>query len=171
MYLLDNLKFDPAVQRTVGDVQYPLGWFLDPSERALIGVLEVDDPVYPDDNLFTTSENPDGTLTATARTPEEIAQRAANAAASFQASSVQQTQTRLDTFARTRGYDGILSACTYASSSVPKFAAEGLYAVNARDMTWAALYTLMASVQAGTAPMPTGFADVEPLLPVLGWPL
>lgn len=80
------------------------------------------------------------------------------------------TQKRLDDFARTRNYDGILSACTYATSSVPKFTAEGQYAVDARDNTWATLYAFMADVQAGLQPMPTGFADVEPFLPSLNWP-
>jgi len=81
------------------------------------------------------------------------------------------TQARLDTFARTRNYDNILSAATYATSTVPKFTAEGQYAVEARDSTWAALYQIMAEVQAGTRPMPESFADVEPLLPVLEWPV
>jgi hypothetical protein len=79
-------------------------------------------------------------------------------------------QKRLDDFARTRGYDNILSACTYATSTVPKFKAEGQYCVNARDNTWATLYTILAEVQAGTRPMPSGYADIEPLLPVLEWP-
>jgi hypothetical protein len=83
---------------------------------------------------------------------------------------VKQTQARLDDFARTRNYDGILSACTYASSSVPKFAAEGQYCVDARDNTWATLYTILGEVQAGTRPVPGGFADIEPDLPVLVWP-
>lgn len=91
-------------------------------------------------------------------------------AQALQDSIVQQTQQRLDDFARTRNYDGILSACTYATSAVPKFAAEGQYAVQARDATWAALYQFMADVQAGTQPVPTGFEDVEPLLPPLAWP-
>ena len=86
-----------------------------------------------------------------------------------QAEIVLATQARLDDFAKTRGYDGILSACTYATSSVPKFMREGQDAVNARDATWAALYTIMGQVQAGDLPMPSGFADVEPLLPVLEW--
>ena len=81
-----------------------------------------------------------------------------------------ETQKHLDSFANTRNYDSILSACTYATSSMPKFAAEGQYAVSARNNTWIAIYNLMAEVQAGTKPMPTGFVDVEPLLPELVWP-
>ena len=83
---------------------------------------------------------------------------------------VQATQVRLDDFARTRSYDGILSACTYATSSVPKFQAEGQYCVVARDETWATLYTILAEVEAGVYPMPTSFADIEPGLPALVWP-
>lgn len=84
---------------------------------------------------------------------------------------VADTQKRLDLWAATRNYDGILSACTYATSSVPKFAAEGQAAVNARDVTWSALYAVLADVQSGARPMPSGFEDVEPLLPALEWPL
>lgn len=80
------------------------------------------------------------------------------------------TQSRLDAFAQTRNYDGILSACTYATSTVPKFQAEGQYCVEARDATWAKLYQIMAEVQAGTRPMPSGYADIEGDLPVLQWP-
>ena len=81
------------------------------------------------------------------------------------------TQARLDDFARTRNYDGILSACTYASSAITKFQTEGQYCVNARDNTWATLYTIMGEVEAGTRPMPQSFADVEADLPALAWPL
>lgn len=81
-----------------------------------------------------------------------------------------QIQARLDTFARTRNYDGILSACTYATDPNPKFAAEGQYCVNKRSETWAAAYTIIAQVQAGTRPMPSSIADIEPDLPVLQWP-
>lgn len=87
-----------------------------------------------------------------------------------QASVIAATQARLDAFAKTRNYDGILSASTYATSTVLKFAAEGQYAVDARDQTWSALYALMAEVLAGTRPMPESFAEVEPLLPNLVWP-
>lgn len=84
---------------------------------------------------------------------------------------VSATQARLDAFAQTRAYDSILSACTYSTSSVLRFAVEGQAAVNARDATWAALYALLAQVELGAVPMPASFADVEPTLPVLEWPV
>ena len=79
-------------------------------------------------------------------------------------------QLRLDTFARTRSYDGILSACTYVTSSVPKFASEAAYCVGARDATWATGYQILADVQAGERAMPT-VEDVMAELPSLQWPL
>ena len=87
-----------------------------------------------------------------------------------QAEIVTATQQRLDDFARTRNYDGILSLCTYATSTVQKFQAEGQYGVTARDATWAKLYEMLAQVEAGTRPVPGGYADIEPELPVLAWP-
>lgn len=102
---------------------------------------------------------------------EEVAANQAAAAQALQTAIINATQQRLDDFARTRNYDGILSAATYATSTIPKFAAEGQYAVQARDATWAALYQFMTDVQAGTQPVPSGFEDVESLLPVLAWPI
>lgn len=78
-------------------------------------------------------------------------------------------QQHLDTFAQTRNYDGILSAATYATSQVPKFAAEGQYAVEARDATWAKCYEIMAAVEAGSRPMPT-LDELLSELPKLVWP-
>ena len=88
----------------------------------------------------------------------------------LEAQIVSSVQARLDAFAQTRGYDGILSACTYATDPNPRFAAEGQYCVTARGNTWAVLYALLAEVQAGKRPVPADYAAVEPLLPVLGWP-
>ena len=78
-------------------------------------------------------------------------------------------QRRLDVFFQTRGYDGILSAATYATSSVLKFQAEGQYAVEARDATWAKCYEILAAVEDGTSPMPTE-AELLAELPELVWP-
>lgn len=106
-----------------------------------------------------------------ALSPEQVAINQQIAQELLQNSVVEATQQRLDTFAMTRNYDGILSAATYATSVVPKFQAEGQYAVQARDATWSKLYEVLEEVQAGTRPVPTGYADIEPLLPVLQWPL
>lgn len=102
---------------------------------------------------------------------EEQQANLAAAAKALQDNIVAATQQRLDDFARTRNYDSILSAATYATSTVPRFAVEGQYAVQARDATWAALYQFMADVQTGAQPVPSGFDDVEPLLPALAWPI
>ena len=83
---------------------------------------------------------------------------------------VQATQTRLDDFAQQRNFDGILSACSYATSTVPQFQTEGQYCVQARDATWAALYVILAQIQAGERPLPQGYADLEAQLPILAWP-
>jgi hypothetical protein len=83
---------------------------------------------------------------------------------------VSETQSRLDRFAQTRNYDGILSLCTYADSTVPQFASEGAYGRQARDATWATLYQILAEVEAGIRAVPSGYAEVEPLLPALEWP-
>jgi len=96
---------------------------------------------------------------APAPTPEQV-----------QAAFTAAIQQRLDDFARTRNYDGILSACTYATSSVPKFATEGQYCVDARDATWTAAYAILAEVLAETRPMPASIEDIEADLPALAWP-
>ena len=92
------------------------------------------------------------------KTPQEV-----------MADCVDRTQTRLDSWAHAKNYDGILSAGTYATSSIPQFKAEGQLAVDKRDATWAALYAILAEVQAETRPMPKSFSDIEGELPVLEW--
>lgn len=99
-----------------------------------------------------------------------VAANQAAKAEQIKASIVQATQARLDAFAQTRNYDDIKSASDYAGCSVPRFAAEGTYCRDARAETWAKLYEMLTEVEAGTRPMPAGFADVETELPPLVWP-
>ena len=80
-------------------------------------------------------------------------------------------QQRLDDFARTRNYDSILSACTYAASTVAKFKSEGQACVNLRAATWAAAYKVLADVQDNKRPMPISIADIEADLPAAVWPV
>lgn len=100
------------------------------------------------------------------RSSRKVVKTAEQAVAEF-STAIQQ---RLDDFARQRNYDGILSACTYATSTVPKFKTEGQACVNLRDATWAAAYQILADVQAGTRPMPASIADIEADLPAVVWP-
>jgi hypothetical protein len=88
----------------------------------------------------------------------------------IQASFVAAIQQRMDEFARTRGYDGILSACTYAASSIPKFRVEGQYCVDARDATWSAAYAILAEVMSGDRQIPSSIESIENDLPPLAWP-
>ncbi len=132
----------------------------------------------PEHNPITQAAEPSGCAWSTARQRWETTWAVRDLAADeistkqkqLEASIVQATQDRLDSFARTRNYDGILSACTYATSAVEKFQVEGQYSVAARDATWAALYDIMAEVQAGTRPVPSGYEDIEADLPELAWP-
>lgn len=99
-----------------------------------------------------------------------VAKNAVEKAQLLQDIITQATQQRLNSFARLRNYDSILSACTYATSTILKFKSEGQYCVEARDATWSKLYEILAEVQAGTRPVPAGYADIEADLPALEWP-
>lgn len=45
-----------------------------PGDRAAIGVIEVDDPVYPDPDIFDWDENEDGSLNIRPKDPERVAE-------------------------------------------------------------------------------------------------
>jgi hypothetical protein len=76
----------------------------------------------------------------------------------------------LDDKARERMYDNILSACTYATSTNPKFQAEGQACVEWRDLVWAKCYELMGQVEGGTLPQPT-VNELLDMLPTMEWPV
>ena len=79
---------------------------------------------------------------------------------------------RLDNFAKEKKYANIVSACSYATSSNPTFAAEAAYCVKMRDETYAKCYELindiLPKVQAGLRPIPE-WEEIEAQLPVLSW--
>lgn len=78
-------------------------------------------------------------------------------------------QALLDAKAREREYDGILSATTYATSTLPRFQAEGQACVAWRDAVWSRCYELMEQVDAGTLAQPT-IEELLAMLPAMEWP-
>ena len=81
----------------------------------------------------------------------------------------QLAQNMMDAKAKERNYDGIMSVCSYATSSHPKFAAEAAACVVWRDAVWATCYELLGAVRAGEMEIPSE-ADFLDLLPVFSWP-
>jgi hypothetical protein len=77
-------------------------------------------------------------------------------------------QSHLDAAAQTRGYDNIVSACSYAAAA-NAFQAEGLAYLNWRAAVWQYCYTVLANVQAGSRVAPT-VAELLTELPALVLP-
>lgn len=99
--------------------------------------------------------------------PQEIAQRQQE----IRDRITRRVQQRLDDFARTRGYDDIVSACSYATSTHAKYGPEGRYCVTAREETWDVMFSIEAQVQSGLRPIPLTYEEIESELPVLAWPV
>lgn len=78
-------------------------------------------------------------------------------------------QEKLDAFAATENYDGLLSAVSYRGSSVAKFDAEGHRAFALRDQMWLSLYDYLGKVQSGQVPVPLTVAEIEAQFPALTW--
>ena len=78
-------------------------------------------------------------------------------------------QSMLDDKAKERGYDSILSLCTYATSTAAKFAAEGQAGVSWRDEVWAKGYAILADVESGSRAIPT-VDELLAELPNFVWP-
>lgn len=101
---------------------------------------------------------PDWTWHPPAETPEQIKARLSAA-----------VQKMLDEKVKERNYDGILSACSYATSTNPKFAAEGQACVAWRDAVWDDCYVLLDRVTNGQMAVPTA-DELIAMLPKLEWP-
>lgn len=78
-------------------------------------------------------------------------------------------QAYLDKAAKERGYDGILSLCSYTTSTDLTFAAEGQAGVNFRDAVWRKCYEVLAAVEAGVRLAPSE-AELLFELPAMVWP-
>lgn len=87
----------------------------------------------------------------------------------LQAALTQAVQNHLDATARSHGYDGIMSLCTYATSSVPKFQAEGQAGVVWRDSVWLYCFGQLQAALTGQRAVPTA-EELIAELPAISWP-
>lgn len=88
------------------------------------------------------------------------------AQSNMQEACLNAVQDQLDFVARSWQYLSILSAVTYATSTVPKFKAEAEALIAWRDAVWTAAYETIAAIQAGTAQLPTSPSAFVATLPV-----
>lgn len=102
-----------------------------------------------------------------APTPEDLQEEFLQ---STQARLTNLVQGVLDAEAKTRGYESILSLCTYATSTNLRFQAEGQAGVVWRDECWALGYQLVAEVRAGQRMVPTD-EELLAMLPAMAWPV
>jgi len=77
-------------------------------------------------------------------------------------------QIHLDTIAKAKGYDSLLSACSYANSVNTTFKADGLAAVAWRDEVWVICHNYLQEVEAGTKLEPSE-QELISLLPTITW--
>lgn len=149
-----------------------------PSDHVFDGAVEVpDSPKIPPHHTRTPPPEREGHYAVMrrgwvllkGRSPADPA-KASPAREQIEAQIVADTQRHLDDFARSRGYDGMLSLCTYATSTVAQFRLEGQYGVEARDATWAKLHEIFEAAANGRRAALNSFSDVVDDLPALVWP-
>jgi hypothetical protein len=73
MYLHNGIKLEQTT--LINDVNYDISWFVraSPEQMTDLGVTYVEDPALPDSNLYTWVVNADGSITATALDPAQLA--------------------------------------------------------------------------------------------------
>lgn len=124
---------------------------LDPGIRTHLGIEEIPDPEapadYSEDFYYRTEQLAEPYVIYTRKSDEQILQIMKN-------KFLQAVQARLDDEARTKGYDSILSACSYAGAANP-FQAESQSFIVWRREVWTCCYTELLKVENGTRPMPT----------------
>ena len=77
-------------------------------------------------------------------------------------------QRHMDTTVQTRGYDNILSACSYVNTGIERFDIEGSACRDWRSTVWDKCYAILAEVKAGTREIPTE-EELISELPKLEW--
>lgn len=74
MFMLDGKKLPLDAPFTINGVQYPSNWLRlsSPEERMAVNIVELPDPVVPNEKYFIVAWNADGTITSTPRPIEDL---------------------------------------------------------------------------------------------------
>jgi hypothetical protein len=81
-----------------------------------------------------------------------------------------ETQKRLDLFAKSRNYESMLSLTTYIMSTNLEFQAEAQFALGLRDTVWTTLFQILDDIKLGNRPIPTSYDEIFVELPIFQWP-
>lgn len=146
MFKLNNQPFNVDVAQTIGDVQFPAGFFRDPEAREAHGIVEIAVQVRPDDTWYWVTDNGDGTFEAT---PKDLAALRNLAIQKVRA----QRQAALDSFPRSAGVSEVYSENLKAAQAL--LAAQG--GTLMRDGSTAQAY--LESMAAGMGITATQFAQ------------
>ena len=76
---------------------------------------------------------------------------------------------RLNDFVRSRGYDNIVSACTYLNSSITKYAIEAQRCIDLRSNIWNIGTKILDDIKTKKRPIPSSIEEIEKELPQLTW--
>ena len=74
-------------------------------------------------------------------------------------------QAALDSYAQSWGYTDLVTAASYAASTIPKYAAEAKALIAWRDSVWVWAEAYLAQVEAGTLSIPTTPAALLAAMP------
>ena len=118
-------------------------------------------------DMFSDYINDEGVLVTKLEQEEAYMDRLEEDAIKAEAKLVETTiQKILDDSSVSRGYDNIVSECSYATST-GAFGAEAQKTVNWRDAVWTYVFQVQADVMAGTMPKPT-LEELVDGLPIRG---
>lgn len=129
-------------------IQHPGILLRDPAFRAQHNIEEIPDPARGDDETEYTQEiDVAPYIVITPKSPEQIEQVLVSKLS-------QAVQGYLDQEAQIKGYDTIVSACSYAGAP-NAFQAESISFLDWRAACWQHCYQVLADVKAGTITAPT----------------
>lgn len=78
-------------------------------------------------------------------------------------------ESKLDAFAKTRGYTSAERCAGYKDSTIPKFSTEAATMIAIRDQVWVKMPEYLTKVITGAKPLPRTTADIDAELPEFVW--